>query len=83
MEYYKNKVAWCPICNQGWVEIYKDKKYKNLFVSCDECESMWEHPNEISNVDLAILTFETEIEISHPTEDDILKKGWDKYILNS
>lgn len=32
MEFYKNKVAWCPICDQGWVEIYKDKNTKNLFV---------------------------------------------------
>ncbi len=20
---YENKVKWCPICNQGWVEIVK------------------------------------------------------------
>jgi hypothetical protein len=80
MEYYKNKVAWCPICNQGWVEIYKDKNTKDLIVCCDECESMWEHPNDIRNVDLAI---GTEIEIIHPTEDEIVKEGWDKFILNS
>lgn len=81
MEFYKNKVAWCPICDQGWVEIYKDKNTKNLFVCCDECESRWEHPNDIGDV-IATSIFDTEIEIEEPTDDDIRSIGWNRYILN-
>jgi hypothetical protein len=83
MDYYIHKVGWCLICNQGWVEINKDKNSKELFVCCEECEAMWEHPNDIREVDIAKLTFESEIELVQPTNDDILNKGWDKYILRT
>ena len=78
---YKNKVAWCPICNQGWVEIFKDKTTNKFFVICDECESLWEHPKFIKITDLATSAFETDFEITVPTEDEIKLKGWDKYII--
>lgn len=30
MNYLIKKVGWCLICDQGWVEIYKDKNIKNF-----------------------------------------------------
>ncbi|MBH0171444.1 hypothetical protein [Fictibacillus sp. 18YEL24] len=83
MNYLIKKVGWCLICDQGWVEIYKDKNIKKLFVCCDECESRWEHPNEIGNVDITTSIFDSQIEISQPTMEEIIKEGWDKYIFNS
>ncbi|PGM54189.1 hypothetical protein [Bacillus sp. AFS053548] len=83
MEYYKNKVDWCPICDQGWVEILKDKKLKSLFVCCDECESRWEHPNMIKNKNLATSIFDTDIEIEEPSDEEIITIGWEKYIINN
>jgi transcription elongation factor Elf1 len=80
--WYKNKVAWCPICNQGWVEIFKDKITNLLFVCCDECEALWEHPDFIKEVDLATSTFDFEYEIVEPSEEEINIRGWDKYIIN-
>lgn len=47
MEWYKNKVAWCPICSQGWVQVVRDVETKELFVMCDECESEWNHPEDV------------------------------------
>lgn len=41
---YKNKVKWCVICDQGWVEILKEAKLNKLILCCSECESTWEHP---------------------------------------
>ncbi|UPM54803.1 hypothetical protein [Gottfriedia acidiceleris] len=50
MNYYKNKVAWCPICDQGWVEIVKDVVTNDLFVYCNECESEWNQPSEVNSL---------------------------------
>jgi transcription elongation factor Elf1 len=80
--WYKNKVAWCPICNQGWVQIWKDKTNNKLFVFCDECESLWEHPKLVKITDIAKLTFDTDFEICKPTEDEIKVNGWENYIIN-
>lgn len=44
---YENKVKWCPICNQGWVEIVKDISTETLFCCCSECESEWNTPFNI------------------------------------
>ena len=41
------RVAWCPICNQGWVEIVKNRKSGLLYLCCDECKAEWTNPEEI------------------------------------
>lgn len=38
------KIAWCPICDQGWVEIVKDSKTSQLYAYCTECETEWNDP---------------------------------------
>ena len=83
MQKYDNKVAWCSVCDQGWVQIRKDRKTKELFVVCDECESRWEHPNETIKKYIATSIFDTDIEIEIPTEQEVRFKKWDKYIINS
>ncbi|MDF2013857.1 hypothetical protein [Priestia megaterium] len=83
MQRHKNKVAWCPQCDQGWVQIYKDKRTKELFVVCDECESSWEHPTDAEKNNISTLIFDTDIEIEIPTEQEVRLKKWDKYIINS
>ena len=49
MGIYSFKVVWCPVCNQGWVEIVKDKKTNELFLCCSECETEWLNPEEIKS----------------------------------
>jgi len=83
MQRHNNKVAWCPQCDQGWVQIYKDKRTKALFVVCDECESSWEHPTDAEKNNISTLIFDTDIEIEIPTEQEVRLKKWDKYIIHS
>ena len=35
------KIAWCPLCEQGWVVIVKDKQTSQLYAYCTECETEW------------------------------------------
>ncbi|OXS76331.1 hypothetical protein B1B04_04975 [Lysinibacillus sp. KCTC 33748] len=71
MNYYKNKVAWCHLCNQGWVEIVQEKKTGNLLIACSECESMWRHPDDIKNQKKFTSAFDTTIEDTVEDEEDV------------
>ncbi|MGE7978342.1 hypothetical protein [Psychrobacillus sp. NPDC093200] len=79
MRDYENKVAWCPICSQGWIEIVKDTITDELFVLCSECENEWDSPLEItvSNAREEV----SENLVSEPTKEEIIQIKWDKYIL--
>ncbi|QJX81366.1 TA0938 family protein [Priestia megaterium] len=83
MQKHSHKVGWCSLCDQGWIEIWKDVKTKELFVACDECESRWEHPLDTVKSSIATTIFDEDIEILEPTEEEIVLKGWKKYILDS
>ncbi|WP_342578551.1 hypothetical protein [Psychrobacillus sp. FSL K6-2843] len=76
---YEYKVAWCPICSQGWLEIVKDTATDELFVLCSECENEWDSPLKIT-----ISQAREEVSenlVSEPTKDEIISVKWDKYIL--
>jgi uncharacterized Zn ribbon protein len=80
MEHFRNKVAWCPICSQGWVEIVKDVGTDDLYVLCDECLNEWNHPENIE-----VSTARTEINdnrVNTPTDEEIRSANWEKYIIN-
>ncbi|WP_026478303.1 hypothetical protein [Alkaliphilus transvaalensis] len=79
MNIYKYKIEWCPICNQGWVEIVKDKATNELFVCCSECESEWESPDHVKSKKLA--THDIYGQTDEPDYDEIVKRGWENYIL--
>jgi formate dehydrogenase maturation protein FdhE len=80
-EWYKYKVAWCPICSQGWVQIVKDVVTKELFVMCDECETEWNHPE---NVQQSKAKTDTNDNLATtPTDDEIRSANWEKYIVNN
>lgn len=76
---YEYKVKWCPICDQGWVEILKDLSSGKLVCGCSECESGWDSPNNISSKDSTRCVY--NLECCTPTEEEIEKKGWSKYVL--
>ncbi len=76
---YKYKVKWCPICNQGWVEIVKDIESGELFCCCSECENEWDEPAIISKESC---NGENKYgQICDPDESEISLKGWLKYII--
>jgi len=37
MNKYEFKVAWCGLCEQGWIEIVKSKENNHLYLQCSEC----------------------------------------------
>lgn len=75
---YKYKAAWCPVCKQGCIEFVKEEKTGLLFLLCDECEAEWTTPEDIGVQGKGSrCKFGKVIE---PTEEEILSKGWGKYI---
>ncbi len=78
---YEYKVKWCPICNQGWVEIVKDIETASLFCCCSECETEW---NEPSNIDKKTCNSTNKFGlIENPDFSEVKGYGWDKYILQA
>lgn len=75
---YPYKVGWCPLCDQGWQEIVKDKKKKTLLVMCSECESEWSSP---THLDMEHIFHDFNRSIQKPSLEDIESSGWKQYIL--
>jgi len=76
---YEFKVKWCPVCNQGWVEIVQDKVSKTLFLCCTECETEWVQPDEVNVENGTQNRFGL---VENPSKDVIESKGWERYIIN-
>ena len=79
------KVGWCPICNQGWQVIMKDRD-GTLMIGCTECLSKWMHPGDAkdqkkvsSSDDLSLKAGEKPYDWV-PTYQEILEQGWDKFL---
>lgn len=74
------RVAWCPVCNQGWVEIVKEEKSGLLYLCCDECEAEWTNPEEIRVCGKGSRCRFGQVVA--PALEDIKAKGWERYIQN-
>lgn len=74
MDMYKYKVKWCPVCNQGWVQIVKEKESGTLFVCCSECETEWSNPEEIQIENGTQCVYGSTEEL---TMDEVRKIGWE------
>ncbi len=73
-ETYEFKVAWCKVCDQGWVAIVKAKGTNQYWVQCSECYSEWDHP---LHAQLNIHIRET----IDPSSEEIQEIGWGEYII--
>lgn len=79
---YKNKVAWCPLCDQGWVMIKKEIVSGDLFCYCDECLNIWLDPSNITpETSVALFIKGIWGDSCEPTEEEITLRGWQKYII--
>lgn len=76
---YQFKVAWCPFCGQGWVEITKSFATKKLFFRCSECETEWDHVRDIYLTDKG--THGKYGMVEEPADEEIKEAGLEKYIL--
>jgi hypothetical protein len=77
--YYKYKVKWCPVCDQGWVQIFKEKNTQKLVLLCDECFSEWSTPDTILSSN-TISTSNYDL-IVDPLDKEIIELSWSKYIF--
>mgnify|MGYP001782236288 FL=1 len=76
------KIAWCPLCEQGWVVIVKDKQTSQLYAYCTECETEWNDPTKGIKEE-SCLSFGTFGQFVPPTFEEISKSDWYKYIKES
>lgn len=72
-------VAWCPYCNQGWVDIEKDSGNGTLLLVCEECDTTWEKPTDIE-LDNPI-HYEFTGNLKTPSINEIKEIGWDKLLI--
>jgi len=78
MTEFEYKVKWCPLCNQGWVQIVKEKNTGVLFVYCNECEAEWNSPENISIDNAKRDSFgATDV----PSMEEIKNKGWSEFLM--
>lgn len=76
---YDFKVAWCKLCDQGWVTIKKFPALGQYCVSCEECEVEWDHP---LHAQYNILSKEWNgHSVEDPSLEEIVELGWDEYII--
>ena len=73
------KIAWCPLCGQGWVVIVKDKQTSQLYAYCTECETEWNDPTKGIKEE-SCLSFGTFGQFVPPSFEEISKSDWYKYI---
>ena len=79
MSSYGYKVAWCSICNRSWLEIVKEKETGRMFVSCFECGSECDSPQDVYFIEASTQGKNTSAEI--PEFSDVVSKGWDGFIV--
>jgi hypothetical protein len=77
MNIYEFKVKWCPVCNQGWVEIVKQLNTPHLLLQCSECESQWDGLEALKEGCFKL----DEVTVTKPHFEEIKECGWEKYIL--
>ena len=85
---HPTKIAWCSVCDQGWIHIFKDKlgNYPNLYMECDECYACWTSATDVLgkekvDADLALYNIETWSVV--PSVAEIRQYGWEKYLINN
>ena len=76
---YEYKVAWCPFCEQGWVEIVKNTADEHLWLCCAECFTFWEKPEDIA-AEKPALNISLELVVP-PTRQEVEHAGWDGHII--
>ena len=78
MRKYDLKVDWCPICDQGWLEISVLVDSGKFILLCGECNSIWESPKNITKENCSNKEYGS---VRSPTLAEIEQSGWGNYIL--
>jgi hypothetical protein len=73
-------IGWCPFCNQGWVNVVKNSALDKLFLLCEECDTIWDNPDDLKLDNPITREFEDKLEL--PSTIEVQKIGWDKLIIS-
>ena len=71
-------VGQCLVCQQGMLEIVKDKATGKIIVICDECEVEWDNPNDALSKTNG--TRDKYGIVTEVTLNEIQKLDWDRYL---
>ena len=76
-------VGRCPICGYyGQFEVCKNVKNNQYLVMCDDCLAEWKNPEDaLQNINGHRGSIQ-EGKVVNATLDEIIKIGWDKFIVN-
>ena len=76
-------VGRCPICGYyGQLEVCKNEKNNQCLVMCDEYLAEWKNPEDaLQNINGHRGSIQ-EGKVVNATLDEIIKIGWDKFIVN-
>ena len=77
---FKFHVGWCPFCNQGWINKVKEVSRNEILLFCDECDTIWESPNDVIS-DKPVILENFISSVQEPELSEIKKIGWDKFLI--
>jgi hypothetical protein len=83
----------CPVCIYGSIGYWRCSDGKTIVLICNECDSVWLHPENIDLENLHISTASDDIMIEigcsltgndagYATREDIERQGWQKQVRN-
>lgn len=72
------KIKWCPVCNQGWVQVLVEKQTNAIYLGCSECETEWRNPVEIIP---ALGTQGSFGQSRIATAEEVTRSGWAQYLI--
>ena len=78
----KFHIGWCPFCNQGWISIARYSVSNRLLLLCEECDTIWENPDDIKN-DKPLISNSFLGQVQEPEFNEIQKAGWDKFLIKN
>jgi hypothetical protein len=73
----------CSFCHQGRLVIARDVSRDRLYLHCGECERCWVDPETVSDPALSFLALTEEFDVVFPTEEEVVERGWARYLRHS
>lgn len=64
----------CPVCDEGRLFVEVREEDKKIFLSCEECYTSWEKPEDVGNS--AKEFFGIDILSHHADEKELREAGW-------
>ncbi|MFG0315500.1 MAG: hypothetical protein ACF8LL_15095 [Phycisphaerales bacterium] len=78
---YRFKDAECPVCGPNGMLLAMRLNQSDLYVSCDECHTSYEHPEDAINLTHSLLLIELDSyeSVDCATLEHLIAAGWGDY----